>query len=63
MSDLFKTDFRDPLQVLMAREASTCKGCAHIDVTLGRQFCTKGRDMKRKCKSYVERIIHVSPPR
>jgi hypothetical protein len=49
--------YRDPLDVLISAEASTCKGCKHTDsmIAFGEkiEFCKKGRK-KKSAKCYEE---------
>ena len=50
---------RDPLDVLISREAKTCKGCKHEleGVIWGSivTVCTKKQKHGRRCKQYEER--------
>jgi hypothetical protein len=50
---------RDPLRILLEREARSCKGCAHIQVAFDRQYCSKGKKMVRRCQSYKEVQITI----
>ena len=47
--------YRDPLEVLLAGESGTCKGCEHEQYILGTTFCSKDRKHGRRCKHYAER--------
>ena len=47
-------DYRDPLLVLLEREAASCKGCAHAIAVFDRQACGKGRKFGRRCEQYLE---------
>jgi hypothetical protein len=47
--------YRDPLEVLIAGESATCKGCEHLQTILGTTYCAKGRRHGRRCKHYAER--------
>lgn len=48
---------RDPLDIILEREAKTCKGCKHADslMVFGKTYeaCNKGRK-KRNAKCYEE---------
>lgn len=52
--------YRDPLEVLIADEARTCKGCAHevsIEFRTGGQkqvyhSCSKTKKYGRRCQNY-----------
>ena len=56
--------FRDPLQILLANEARTCRGCIHrhtdrafgVDVTVCNKTDENGkrRNHGRRCKDYKE---------
>lgn len=56
--------FKDPLRILMAKEARTCKGCIHqhsdyafgIEVVVCKKIDEKGRNRRhgRRCKDYKE---------
>ncbi len=50
---------RDPLEILIAREARTCKGCAFERVKRVFEIklvtCSKGRKHGKRCKKYEER--------
>lgn len=45
---------RDPLQILLARESRTCRGCIHVAVAFDRQFCNLGKKFGRRCPKYQE---------
>jgi hypothetical protein len=47
--------YGDPLELLIARESATCKGCEHEEVVFGVVFCLKKKKHGRRCKHYVER--------
>jgi hypothetical protein len=51
--------YRDPMQVAMAREAQTCKGCAHEQtyefVNTKIRICSKGRQHGRRCRFFQEK--------
>jgi hypothetical protein len=51
--------YRDPLEVAMAREARTCKGCVHEQAyELANQkikICARGRPHGRGCKLFREK--------
>ena len=47
--------YRDPLEVLIAEESTTCAGCASEGETFGRRHCLKNRKYGRRCSQYVER--------
>ena len=54
--DYLKRDMRDPLIVLLEREAATCAGCVHRGKLWGMFICTKhDRAALTKCKSYKEK--------
>ena len=48
----------NPLDILIAEEQLTCKGCIHKDKIWGVEFCAKPgskfRPAKRRCKDYVD---------
>jgi hypothetical protein len=52
--------YRDPLEVAIAREAQTCKGCAHEQAyefaNQKIKVCAKGRPHGRRCKFFREKI-------
>ena len=53
-------DYRDPLQILIERENSTCKGCKHIGwVEIGEKRVTicniRSHFNNRKCTAYKDR--------
>lgn len=50
--------YRNPLDILLASEARSCKGCAHVDVAFDRQFCSKGKKYGRRCAAYQEKQVH-----
>lgn len=64
--------FRDPLEILLAEEARTCKGCAreHTETIWGKAItiCTakddkgKRRNHGRRCKAYQEGTIQNEQP-
>lgn len=49
---------RDPLDILLEREARSRKGCCYLSavVVVGdqREVCDKGRKVGKKCKRYKE---------
>jgi hypothetical protein len=53
--------YRDPLEVLIAKESRTCKGCAHevcAEFRIGGQkrvykSCSKSRKHGRRCRQYL----------
>lgn len=49
----------NPLDILIARESKTCKGCKHeLDVVIwgGRtKICQKSKNHGKRCKSFSER--------
>jgi hypothetical protein len=51
--------YRDPLEVAMAREARSCKGCAHDETYefAGNKvkICAKGRPHGKRCKLFREK--------
>ena len=55
---LKRSDYRDPLLVLIAREDRTCTGCAHVGCVLGVLYCSRhsGR-YGRRCSDYRE-VVH-----
>lgn len=50
--------FRNPLDILIAKEARSCKGCAHKTSLWGVAYCLrnpqKSGDKLRRCKKYQE---------
>jgi hypothetical protein len=50
--------YRDPMEVAMARQERTCKGCAHERVFefAGSKvaICNKGKQHGRRCKHYAQ---------
>jgi hypothetical protein len=64
--------YRNPLEILLAEEARTCKGCAseHTETIWGKTItiCTskneKGqrRNHGRRCKAYQEETIQNEQP-
>lgn len=48
--------YRDPLEILIAQEAKTCKGCRHehMERLWGTKFmiCMKRKTHGRRCKNY-----------
>jgi len=46
--------YRDPLQILLDREAETCKGCIFAVIVFDRQACSKGKTFGRRCRQYIE---------
>ena len=50
--------YRNPLEILLAEEARTCKGCQHEEVVfvVGQQnkICANGKKHGNKCRSYSE---------
>lgn len=48
-------DTRDPLTVLLEREAKTCKGCIHLTTMWQQPWCLKSDEPAvRKCKRKTE---------
>ena len=51
--------YRDPLEIMMNREAKTCKGCrfheAHSVFDRAIEICRLGRKKLRKCGMYAEK--------
>lgn len=47
--------YRDPLDVVIANEGGTCKGCEHESTILGTTICAKGKRHGRRCGKYAER--------
>lgn len=45
---------RDPLEILIEREGRTCKGCDFVELIFGRQVCSAGKSLGRRCKNYVK---------
>jgi hypothetical protein len=54
-ANLRSHEYGDPLEILIKREASTCKGCQFIGVVFDRQYCTKGKKYGKRCSIYIER--------
>lgn len=64
--------YRDPLEILLAEEARTCKGCAseHTETIWGKPItiCTakddkgKRRNHRRRCKAYQEEKTQNGQP-
>jgi len=50
--------FQNPLDILLASEARSCKGCAHSAVVFDRQYCGKGKKHGRRCGAYQEKQNH-----
>lgn len=49
------TDWRgDPLEILLRREAKTCKGCRHMEIVWQTLRCLKHKRMTHRCKHYEE---------
>ena len=51
--------YRDPLEVVIADEGKTCKGCTHKAIVMQRlEYCTKHADQRgqkmRRCTDYTE---------
>lgn len=45
--------YRDPLDVLIAEEERTCKGCIHLSSLWGMRICKLTNDhAKSRCKHY-----------
>lgn len=55
---MFRHEFRDPLAVLLTKEAATCKGCSHSETITAfgqkHQTCNKRRKHGNRCKHYRE---------
>ena len=50
-----RSDTRDPLVILLEREARTCKGCIHHDFVWQQPWCLKQqKPAKCKCSRYRE---------
>lgn len=55
MTDWLKRETRDPLTVLLSREAETCSGCAHRGKLWGMFICARhDRAAVKRCKQYKE---------
>ena len=50
---------RNPLDILLEREARTCKGCVHEIEVFGRHGCIKGKKHGKRCRLYVERPAKI----
>jgi hypothetical protein len=50
--------YRDPLEIIIAEEAATCKGCAHSSHVFAQPLCMKGRKHGHRCKHYIEGASH-----
>lgn len=50
--------FQNPLEILLANEARSCKGCTHSAVVFDRQYCGKGKKHGRRCGAYQEKQNH-----
>ena len=44
--------YRDPLDVLLAAESMTCKGCIHAKIMFEKKYCSKGKKFGKRCKKY-----------
>jgi hypothetical protein len=51
--------YRDPMQVAMAREAQSCKGCVHEQTyefaNHQIKICDEGRQHGKRCKFFQEK--------
>lgn len=54
--------YGDPLTILLQKEASTCKGCAHAAVAFDRRYCDKGKKYGKRCGQYREMTIIKGKP-
>jgi len=59
--NLRRGDYRDPLDILLAREAATCAGCGSAITIIAfgekRKVCKwKSKKYGRRCKFYVETL-------
>lgn len=54
MTALPRHAYRDPLEILLQKEARYCKGCVHRLHVWGKEGCNKGRK-PRRCKDYKEK--------
>ncbi len=55
MTILPKRQYRDPLEVLIRKEEKSCKGCAHLELVLGKGYCAKKEKAAvRRCSDYKE---------
>lgn len=52
--------YRDPLDVLLRKEAATCKGCVHIVRVYGIESCSVRHFVpaEKRCKKYLERGLN-----
>lgn len=46
--------YGDPLDILIAAESGTCKGCVHAAVAFDRRYCDKGKKYGKRCGQYSE---------
>lgn len=49
--------YRDPLDLLIAQESTTCKGCTHEAEVFGTRYCSiPSQRYGRRCKRYEEMV-------
>lgn len=49
------SSYRDPLEIMLARERKTCKGCRHLIFAFEKAGCARGRKTLARCKFYTEK--------
>ena len=48
--------YRDPLDLLIAEEERTCKGCVHEASVFDTRYCSVNQRYGKRCKRYDERL-------
>jgi hypothetical protein len=56
-----RSEYRDPLLILLERESRTCRGCVHKTRIWGVNFCElperHGSKADRRCNKYQEKGV------